>query len=320
MKTALDVVLMQRLSPLSPTERHVLTHVAVRASGEAGVCSASQSRLADDTGYTTKCIGQTIASLVERGVLVVEREPEPRTRTPGVYRVVYAAIGGTPEGRSRDLRNDVREGSGTSFSELPNDVLDPPERRSHDQRSDQIPGSEGGRGPPPDPRSALEVLAGDASADALEREAAAGVQRLVDDNRAPPTSWHGTAGLKLEHARLRSARELAVRCRAESPPITPGELRQAFVDELAAGRRYFPRLGELVGYVRSRRHAERESSDGEQLDLPEPAPSSPLELELNALYGEREQLVARSEPTAPVDRQIEQVLNRLSELQPEPTG
>lgn len=83
-----EVIVATRGSTLSPTQRHLLTHIALR-SGEGGSCFASVATLREDTGFGSDRTVQTaLRELVALGVLEAE---EKRGRTTS-YRVNVGAI------------------------------------------------------------------------------------------------------------------------------------------------------------------------------------------------------------------------------------
>ena len=69
-----EVICATRGSALSPTQRHVLTHVAMRA-GADGECFAAVSTLCDDTGYSTRAVQGALQELVRLGVLIAHPHP-----------------------------------------------------------------------------------------------------------------------------------------------------------------------------------------------------------------------------------------------------
>jgi hypothetical protein len=77
-----EVIAATRGSALTPTQRHVLTHVSMRA-GVDGECFASVCTLSEDTGYGERAIQGALRELVRLEVLLERRSPG-RTTT---YRI-----------------------------------------------------------------------------------------------------------------------------------------------------------------------------------------------------------------------------------------
>jgi hypothetical protein len=108
---ALDIIIASRECSLTGTQRHVLTHIALYAGGTVGVCFASATRLADDTGLDEKTVRRAIAALLGEGVLKVKPRPGrtpdlvvtgflPPPTTPGTVSG-SPDIGPTPDSVSR---------------------------------------------------------------------------------------------------------------------------------------------------------------------------------------------------------------------------
>lgn len=149
--SAIDVAIAVRSSTLTPTQRHVLCTIAVHAWGEAKTCDWSQADLAEDTGYSSRCIRQTIGELVEIGCVVVVREATRRANA--AYAVVHATIprragaerrSAGPEARSapsgttiRTLRNHDPHPGDPRSAPLRNDVPRSADRRSAPERDEE---------------------------------------------------------------------------------------------------------------------------------------------------------------------------------------
>lgn len=238
-----EVIAATRGSALSPPQRHVLTHIAMRA-GIDGQCWASVATLADDTGHSPRTVQRALAALVDLGVLRAAAVPgRSTTYTVCADRIPRQSDGGTPDSLSPHPSHPdtpVTESPPTLCHPTPDSLTPPPPSESHPtpvrespdpfldpiQRSD--PGKREsalapGAGPPGEGRTppGLAVAAREALSAIWEREVVdlgpvrLDAERVVElweaRGRPPPDVLAAEVGLVARWARESEAAEGDIR-------------------------------------------------------------------------------------------------------------
>lgn len=140
--SALDVITASRGSSLPSTARLVLAHVALYASGCAGLCWVALDTLVDDTGVQRAAVRRALGQLVDAGVLV--KAGLYKSRDGGhtqKYAINYAALvacrGGDLKDPPSEVGGDLKDPRGGSLRseggifKIPDQIMD--------QIMDQIP-------------------------------------------------------------------------------------------------------------------------------------------------------------------------------------
>jgi hypothetical protein len=257
------VIAATRGTSLTLAERHVLTHMAMRA-GEEGRCWASQATIAEDTGLTDRTVRTAVSGLRAKGILVYQGDGPNHT---DIYTFDLAAIvrcKGKPHtgerGRARTpedlsgaaLRKPLPENTGNDFRSTPEETSDNP---SLDPSLDQgttppTPSLRDGavQSVPPEGRGLVEPLRAflqlhpdrRALGEALDNATAKEAKRWLDHRRALPIGTPRKAiALALQAAArmepLPAPKPLERRRPEpdeEAPPELPNDLRPLWDDVL----------------------------------------------------------------------------------------